>query len=113
MAVVAQTPAPDIASKHTMLITQPQKQAIVDNLQLESEHHLDPIHAQWLMYTVTERARKLRVQYEEQAQALRSRLELRVNRVPLHLRGRNLQELIDEASRDKDTPMPQGKKRSR
>ncbi|KAM3418652.1 hypothetical protein BST61_g4629 [Cercospora zeina] len=61
-------------------ITQTQKQALVDNLQLE----------------ITERARKLRAQYALQAQGLRARLELRVNRIPQALRKRNIQELIDE-----------------
>ncbi|KAK3722208.1 hypothetical protein LTR37_002641 [Vermiconidia calcicola] len=61
-------------------ITQAQKQALVDNLQLE----------------ITERARKLRAQYALQAQALRSRLEMRVNRIPQVLRKRKMQDLLDE-----------------
>jgi hypothetical protein len=46
--------------------------------------------------TVTERARKLRAQYALQAQGLRSRLEMRVNRIPTALRKRTIQELLDE-----------------
>ncbi|EGP91535.1 unnamed protein product [Zymoseptoria tritici ST99CH_1A5] len=61
-------------------ITQAQKQALIDNLQLE----------------LTERARKLRAQTALQAQGLRARLEMRVNRIPQGLRKRNIQELVDE-----------------
>ena len=42
---------------------------------------------------VTERARKLRAQYAMQAQSLRSRIELRVNRIPTALRKTNMGEL--------------------
>ncbi|KAK5131853.1 hypothetical protein LTR08_000520 [Meristemomyces frigidus] len=72
-------------------ITQAQKQALIDNLQLE----------------ITERARKLRAQYAMQAQGLRTRLEMRVNRIPQGLRKRNMQELMDEhAERAKRAPAP-------
>ncbi|KAK7430884.1 hypothetical protein QQZ08_002674 [Neonectria magnoliae] len=47
-----------------------QKQALIDNLQLE----------------ITERARRLRAQYNLQAQGLRSRIEIRVNRIPVSQR---------------------------
>ncbi|KAK5127033.1 hypothetical protein LTR85_008392 [Meristemomyces frigidus] len=70
-------------------ITQAQKQALVDNLQLE----------------ITERARKLRAQYAMQAQGLRTRLEMRVNRIPQVLRKRNMQDLLDEHS-EKAKPAP-------
>ncbi|KAG8530774.1 uncharacterized protein KY384_004131 [Bacidia gigantensis] len=63
--------------KRFMKITATQKQALIDNLQLE----------------VTERARKLRAQYAMQAQSLRSRIELRVNRIPTALRKTNMGEL--------------------
>lgn len=43
---------------------------------------------------VTERARKLRAQYALQAQSLRTRVELRVNRIPKSLRSANMGELI-------------------
>jgi hypothetical protein len=46
--------------------------------------------------SVTERARKLRAQYALQAQGLRTRLEMRVNRIPQALRKRNIQDLLDE-----------------
>ncbi|KAI7510825.1 hypothetical protein KC347_g4012 [Hortaea werneckii] len=72
-------------------ITEAQKQALVDNLQLE----------------ITERARKLRAQYAMQAQGLRTRLEMRVNRIPQGLRKRNIQDLLDEhAQREKPQPAP-------
>ncbi|KAF2169844.1 hypothetical protein M409DRAFT_52335 [Zasmidium cellare ATCC 36951] len=72
-------------------ITQSQKQALTDNLQLE----------------ITERARKLRAQYALQAQGLRTRLEMRVNRIPQALRKRNIQEVLDEhASKSRPAPPP-------
>ncbi|WPH00039.1 Hypothetical protein R9X50_00286200 [Acrodontium crateriforme] len=72
-------------------ITQGQKQALLDNLQLE----------------ITERARKLRAQYALQAQGLRTRLEMRVNRIPSALRKRNIQDLLNEhAEKLKPVPPP-------
>ncbi|KAL9636649.1 MAG: hypothetical protein Q9204_002175 [Flavoplaca sp. TL-2023a] len=62
------------------MITQGQKQALIDNLQLE----------------ITERARKLRAQYALQAHNLRARIELRVNRVPTAMRTANMGELYDK-----------------
>ncbi len=43
---------------------------------------------------VTERARKLRAQYALQAQSLRTRIELRINRIPTSLRQANMGELL-------------------
>lgn len=43
---------------------------------------------------VTERARKLRAQYTLQAQGLRNRVELRINRIPKSLRTANMGELF-------------------
>ncbi|KAL4900729.1 hypothetical protein BDW74DRAFT_170686 [Aspergillus multicolor] len=63
-----------------MRITRSQKQALMDNLQLE----------------LTERARKLRAQYALQAQDLRARIERRVNRIPLALRKANMGELLEK-----------------
>ncbi|KAL8900813.1 MAG: hypothetical protein Q9192_000884 [Flavoplaca navasiana] len=62
------------------MITQGQKQALIDNLQLE----------------ITERARKLRAQYALQAHNLRARIELRVNRIPTAMRTANMGELYDK-----------------
>ncbi|KAK3111284.1 hypothetical protein LTR53_013625 [Teratosphaeriaceae sp. CCFEE 6253] len=76
-------------AKRSADITQAQKQALVDNLQLE----------------ITERARKLRAQYALQAQGLRTRLEMRVNRIPQALRQRNMQDLLDEHT-EKSRPAP-------
>ena len=45
------------------------------------------------MRTVTERARKLRAQYSLQAQSLRTRIEMRVNRIPTAMRKANIDQL--------------------
>ncbi|CAG8959976.1 hypothetical protein HYFRA_00012693 [Hymenoscyphus fraxineus] len=58
-------------------LTENQKRAIIENLQLE----------------VTERARKLRAQYALQAQTMRARLEIRINRIPVAMRNMNIGEL--------------------
>ncbi|OQE13565.1 hypothetical protein PENFLA_c046G00626 [Penicillium flavigenum] len=63
-----------------MRLTQRQKQALMDNLQLE----------------ITERARKLRAQYALQANDLRARIERRVNRIPVSLRKANIGELLEK-----------------
>ncbi|KAI4200579.1 MAG: hypothetical protein LQ350_003826 [Teloschistes chrysophthalmus] len=67
-------------SKKAVMLTQNQKQALIDNLQLE----------------ITERARKLRAQYALQAQSLRTRIELRINRIPQAMRKANIGELYDK-----------------
>ncbi|PKS06521.1 hypothetical protein jhhlp_007269 [Lomentospora prolificans] len=59
-------------------LTIAQKQALIDNLQLE----------------ITERARRLRAQYNLQAQGLRSRIEIRVNRIPISLRKMTMGDLL-------------------
>ncbi|XRM44850.1 hypothetical protein ABZX51_007957 [Aspergillus tubingensis] len=61
-------------------ITRRQKQALIDNLQLE----------------LTERARKLRAQYALQANDLRARIERRVNRIPVALRKATMGELLEK-----------------
>ncbi|KAL2159285.1 hypothetical protein VTH06DRAFT_2720 [Thermothelomyces fergusii] len=63
-------------------ITRAQKQALIDNLQLE----------------ITERARKLRANYSIHAQSLRTRVEIRVNRIPLALRKLTMGELLERYS---------------
>ncbi|CAG7915773.1 unnamed protein product [Penicillium olsonii] len=63
-----------------MRLTQQQKQALMDNLQLE----------------ITERARKLRAQYALQANDLRARIDRRVNRIPVSLRKANMGDLFDK-----------------
>ncbi|KAI0489529.1 Borealin N terminal-domain-containing protein [Xylaria cf. heliscus] len=64
-------------------VTLAQKQALIDNLQLE----------------ITERARRLRAQYNIQAQQLRSRVEMRVNRIPATLRKLKMRELPTKSHR--------------
>ncbi|KAL1627023.1 hypothetical protein SLS54_002562 [Diplodia seriata] len=78
----ATTPDRTSPSKGTINITEQQKQVLMDNLQLE----------------ITERARKLRSQYGLLAQGLRSRLEMRVNRIPTALRKTNILDLIEKYS---------------
>ncbi|KAK3355948.1 Borealin N terminal-domain-containing protein [Neurospora tetraspora] len=63
-------------------ITAAQKQALIDNLQLE----------------LTERARKLRANYNIHAQSLRTRIEIRVNRIPMSLRKVKMGDLIQKYS---------------
>ena len=77
-----------------MMITQGQKQALIDNLQLESEHLDLQSESSLIFRAVTERARKLRAQYALQAQSLRTRVELRVNRIPKSLRTAKMGDLL-------------------
>ncbi|KAF7853830.1 uncharacterized protein EAF02_011820 [Botrytis sinoallii] len=63
-----------------MAITTGQKQALMENLQLE----------------ITERARKLRAQYNVQAQGLKTRIEIRVNRIPISMRKKNIGDLFEK-----------------
>ncbi|KAL2020685.1 hypothetical protein VTK56DRAFT_8081 [Thermocarpiscus australiensis] len=64
--------------KRKAAITLAQKQALIDNLQLE----------------ITERARKLRANYSIHAQSLRTRIEIRVNRIPTSLRKLTMGDLL-------------------
>ncbi|RKF54585.1 hypothetical protein GcC1_210033 [Golovinomyces cichoracearum] len=59
-------------------LTQLQKRALIENLQLE----------------ITERARRLRAQYALQAQGLRTRIEIRINRIPVALRNVQMGDLL-------------------
>ncbi|KAG7292119.1 hypothetical protein NEMBOFW57_002152 [Staphylotrichum longicolle] len=70
-------------------ITLAQKQALIDNLHLE----------------ITERARKLRANYNIHAQSLRTRIEIRVNRIPLSLRKLTMGELMEKYSTEQQ-PKP-------
>ncbi|KAJ5223088.1 uncharacterized protein N7469_009328 [Penicillium citrinum] len=73
-----------------MRLTQGQKQALIDNLQLE----------------ITERARKLRSQYALQANDLRARIERRVNRIPVSLRKANMGDLYEKYNAQNSTTSP-------
>ncbi|KAK7729415.1 hypothetical protein SLS57_001900 [Botryosphaeria dothidea] len=84
------TPSRPSPSKQRITITEQQKQALMDNLQLE----------------ITERARKLRSQYGLLAQGLRSRLEMRVNRIPTSLRKTNIMDLVEKYSNQPRTEPP-------
>ncbi|KAJ8120252.1 hypothetical protein ONZ43_g2993 [Nemania bipapillata] len=74
--------------KRKLGITLSQKQALIDNLQLE----------------ISERARRLRAQYNIQAQQLRSRVEMRVNRIPTTLRRLKMCELPAKSLQIATTP---------
>ncbi|KAL9124704.1 MAG: hypothetical protein Q9217_005988 [Psora testacea] len=80
-----------------MSITEGQRQALIDNLQLEGHMYHPPSKRTFTdTLSVTERARKLRAQYALQAQSLRTRVELRVNRIPTALRKANMGELFSK-----------------
>ena len=49
---------------------------------------------------VTERARKLRANYNLHAQSLRTRIEIRVNRIPTSLRRMKMGDLLAKCSED-------------
>lgn len=98
------TPERDSA-RQAPAITATQKQALIDNLQLESKSMSNAYGAPFLTrLAVTERARKLRAQYALHAQGLRSRLEMRINRVPKQLRATNIADLIDQYSEQLEPP---------
>ncbi|OKL58349.1 hypothetical protein UA08_06008 [Talaromyces atroroseus] len=86
------TPSNSPARKK-LKITQHQKQTLIDNLQLE----------------ITERARGLRAQYALQAQDLRSRIERRVNRIPVALRKTTMGALLEKHN---NVPQAQSPKKS-
>ena len=107
MGTTTTTPeqAPRSPQRHALAITEAQKQALVDNLQLEGlfilpsplpagSRSLDELDTNTPI--VTERARKLRAQYALQAHGLKTRLELRVNRIPHSLRTMKMQDLVDK-----------------
>ncbi|KAL2685189.1 hypothetical protein Neosp_006285 [[Neocosmospora] mangrovei] len=61
-------------------ITMQQKQAMIDNMQLE----------------ITERARRLRAQYSFMATTVRSRVEMRINRIPMSMRNVKMGDLLQK-----------------
>ncbi|KAH8179676.1 Borealin-lik [Sarocladium implicatum] len=74
------TPERSPIKKRKMGITLQRKQTLIQNLQLE----------------ITERARRLRAQYHMQAQGLRSRIEIRINRIPMSLRKMKMNDLLQK-----------------
>lgn len=91
------TPVRRSPLKKTLGITAHQKQALIDNLQLESMLHMNSYRTNEVALTrclVTERARRLRAQYNLQAQGMRSRIEIRVNRIPTSLRQMKMEDLM-------------------
>lgn len=75
-------------------ITLQQKKTLIENLQLESMCSCNAARLLVLIFIVTERARRLRAQYHLQAQGLRSRIEIRVNRIPTALRKMKMGDLL-------------------
>jgi hypothetical protein len=98
--VKTEKPAGQSPTKRSRVgITLAQKQALIENLHLE----------------LTERARRLRSQYNLQAQGLHTRVEIRVNRIPMALRRLKMGDLIAKhivdqqrriASASKPPPVP-------
>ncbi|KAI0012925.1 hypothetical protein F4779DRAFT_566219 [Xylariaceae sp. FL0662B] len=84
------TPERSPIKKRKIALTLAQKQALIDNLQLE----------------ITERARRLRAQYNIQAQQLRSRVEMRVNRIPTALRRLKMGDLLSKSLQSQQPPSP-------
>ncbi|KAI2607640.1 Borealin N terminal-domain-containing protein [Hypoxylon fragiforme] len=82
------TPQRSPIKKRKLGISLAQKQALIDNLQLE----------------ITERARRLRAQYNIQAQQLRSRVEMRINRIPTALRKAKMGELLLKSLQPPQSP---------
>ncbi|KAI2466381.1 Borealin N terminal-domain-containing protein [Annulohypoxylon bovei var. microspora] len=82
--------------KRKLGLTLAQKQAIIDNCRLE----------------VTERARRLRAQYNVHAQQIRSRVEMRVNRIPNALRKMKMGELLTKSLQPQQPPRPPKKAKS-
>ncbi|RYP46707.1 hypothetical protein DL768_007140 [Monosporascus sp. mg162] len=82
-----------IKKTRRMGISLAQKQALIDNLQLE----------------ITERARRLRAQYNIQAQQLRSRVEMRINRIPTTLRKAKMGDLLAKSSAEPQQQQQQPK----
>ena len=91
------TPQRSPIRKRKKGISLPQKQALIDNLQLESRAAPVSTARPSALLThcpVTERARRLRAQYNLQAQSLRSRIEIRVYRIPDSLRRVKMGDLL-------------------
>jgi hypothetical protein len=97
MTSLVATPDATMADDRVAHITEAQKQALMDNLQLESTSPLsDSLKYASNLSPVADRARKLRAQYALQAQGLRTRLEMRINRIPRHLRKANMGDLLEK-----------------
>ena len=96
LAVRAVTPTRSPARKK-LKITQQQKQALMDNLQLESMQ-LRSAQSRAIadITPVTERARQLRAEYALQCADLRARIERRVNRIPISIRKTTMGDLMQQ-----------------
>jgi Nbl1 / Borealin N terminal len=95
-------------------ISATQKQALIDNLRLEGTSRRLELVLQTktrpprltLRKPVTERARSLRSQYGVMAQSLRSRVDLRINRIPRALRSQIMGDLIEQYSDSLEVQRP-------
>ncbi|KAH0562804.1 hypothetical protein GP486_002566 [Trichoglossum hirsutum] len=87
----ARTPAQAMSpiQKRRKAITQARKQAKDKELTVND-------------HAVSERARKLRAQYSLQAQGLKTRIEIRINRIPMALRKANIGELLAKYSEEQE-----------
>lgn len=78
-------------------VTKNQKTVLIENLDLECTfvgHYMHETSKGCLTCIVTERAKKLRSQCAMQAQALKQRIEMRINRVPKKLWDVTMGELL-------------------
>lgn len=66
-------------------------------------------HKELTLYLVTERARKLRAQYVLQAQGLRTRMEIRIHRIPAGLRKVTMGELYEKQMEKAEPAQQKGK----
>lgn len=113
------TPKRSPIQKKPTGITLQQKQALIENLRLESTRSWPSTRLELTLICssssaplVTERARRLRAQYHLQAQGLRSRIEIRLNRIPTALRKATMGDLLlkyaeqAQAQRAPSRPLP-------
>lgn len=111
------TPKRSPIQKKPTGITLQQKQALIENLRLESTPSCPRLGSRFVLifhfpspFPVTERARRLRAQYHLQAQGLRSRIEIRLNRIPTALRKATMGDLLlkyaEQAQRAPSRPLP-------
>ena len=94
-------------ARKKLRITQSQKQALIDNLQLESMQASAPSEITADLIIVTERARHLRAHYALQCADLRSRIERRVNRIPTAMRKMTMGELMAKHAQPQPSMPPQ------
>lgn len=90
------TPPSGAQQQQAPTITARQKQAMIDNLQLESTYIQSIVINSLTISQVTNRARKLRNEFDESSRWLNRRIENRVGRLPSHIRKITIGELFDK-----------------